>query len=129
MLMPIRHIAATLGAVAFLTAPALAQGGDPIKGKAVFARCVACHSVQPGEKRIGPSLAGVVGRKAGAVTGFTYSPAMKGAKLVWDVKTLDAFLTKPMAMVPGTRMILSGLPNPADRANLIAYLAAPAKAP
>ncbi|AEG48687.1 cytochrome c class I [Sphingobium chlorophenolicum L-1] len=111
-------------AVAMLIAsPALAQAGDAAKGKAVFARCMACHSVDPGANRLGPSLAGVMGRTSGTMAGFAYSPAMKNAKIRWDAKTLDAFLAKPTAKVPGSKMIFAGLPNPADRANLIAYLA------
>lgn len=106
-----------------IASPALAQTGDAAKGKAVFARCMACHSVDPGANRLGPSLAGLVGRTSGTVAGFTYSPAIKNAKIRWDAKSLDAFLAKPTAKVPGTKMIFAGLPNPADRANLIAYLA------
>lgn len=110
-------------AIAMLAAgPALAQAGDPAKGKAVFARCMACHSVEPGQNRLGPSLSGIIGRTSGMAPGFAYSPAMKNAKIRWDAKALDAFLTKPAAKVPGTKMVFVGLPNPADRANLIAYL-------
>lgn len=111
-------------AVMIPAVPAAAQGGDAAKGKAVFARCAACHTMQPGVNRIGPSLAGIVGRKAATVPGFNYSPAMKKAALSWDARTLDAFLAKPMTRVPGNRMVFAGLPNPADRANLIAYLRA-----
>nr|WP_087576209.1 cytochrome c family protein [Sphingomonas sp. CDS-1] len=110
-----------------IASPALAQAGDATKGKAVFARCMACHSVDPGVNRLGPSLAGVLGRPSGTVAGFAYSPAMKNAKIRWDAKSLDAFLTKPATKVPGTKMIFAGLPNPADRANLIAYLASTSK--
>ncbi|WP_327754073.1 cytochrome c family protein [Sphingobium sp. SJ10-10] len=110
-----------------IASPALAQAGDATKGKTVFARCMACHSVDPGVNRLGPSLAGVLGRPSGTVAGFAYSPAMKNAKIRWDAKSLDAFLTKPATKVPGTKMIFAGLPNPADRANLIAYLASASK--
>ncbi|WP_375198042.1 c-type cytochrome [Sphingobium sp.] len=118
--------------VAFATAlliasPALAQTGDAARGKAVFARCMACHTVDPGVNRLGPSLAGVVGRTSGTVPGFAYSPAMKNAKIRWDTKSLDAYLAKPIANMPGTKMVFAGLPNPADRANLIAYLATATK--
>lgn len=127
--MPLYRTALTLAAVAMLSSPALAQAGDAAKGKVVFMRCAACHSLNPGEKRIGPSLAGIMGRKAGTVAGFTYSPAMAGAKIVWNGRTLDSFFAKPMMIVPGTKMPFAGLPNPADRANLIAYLASATKAP
>ncbi|PJG49592.1 cytochrome c family protein [Sphingobium sp. LB126] len=112
-----------LATAMLIASPALAQTGDAAKGKTVFARCMACHSVDRGVNRLGPSLAGIMGRTSGAVPGFAYSPAMKNAKIRWDAKSLDAFLTKPAAKVPGSKMIFAGLPNPADRANLIAYLA------
>jgi len=105
-----------------------AQAADPAKGKALFARCAICHAVEPGRNKLGPSLAGMFGRKAGTVPGFTYSPAMKSSKIVWDDKTVDAFIAKPTAVVPGTRMAFPGLSGPADRANLIAYLRTATKA-
>ncbi|HKT77174.1 MAG TPA: cytochrome c family protein [Sphingobium sp.] len=114
---------AVAAAAMLIASPALAQAGDAAKGKTTFVRCVACHSVDPGVNRMGPSLAGVVGRTSGTAPGFAYSPAMKNAKIRWDAKSLDAFLTKPAAKVPGTKMIFVGLPNAADRANVIAYLA------
>ena len=115
---------ASLAAGAFMV-PATAQNaaGDAAKGRTVFARCAACHTVTPGTNRLGPSLAGVVGRKAGTVPGFSYSPAMKNSKIVWNARSLDAFLTRPSANLPGNKMVFAGLSNPADRANLIAYLA------
>ncbi len=114
-------IATTLPATAF------AQTGDAAKGKAVFARCAVCHDVKPGPKKLGPNLSGIFGRTSGAEAGFAYSPAMRKAKIRWDAKTLDAFLAKPRNTVPGNRMIFAGLPNAADRANLIAYLKAATK--
>ncbi|HKX22202.1 MAG TPA: cytochrome c family protein, partial [Rhizorhapis sp.] len=68
------------------------------------------------------NLAGVVGRKAGS-TEFAYSPAMKAAGFAWSTDKLDAFLTHPSAVVKGTKMAYGGLPNPQDRADLIAFLA------
>lgn len=111
-------IAATAAPGAATPAPA----GDPVRGKATFARCAICHAVQPGVNKLGPSLAGVMGRKAAAVPGFAYSPAMKASGIVWTPDQLDAYLAKPAAKVPGTKMIFAGLANPADRANVIAYL-------
>jgi cytochrome c len=107
--------------------PALAQAGDATKGKTVFARCALCHDVKSGPKKIGPSLAGLFGRTSGTVAGFTYSPAMQKAKIKWDAKSLDAFLTKPSGSVPGNRMAFAGLPNAVDRANLITYLSSATK--
>lgn len=125
--MSFHHIALAAAALA-LTGPAWAQAGDAAKGQAIFIRCAICHSVKPGENKLGPSLAGVVGRKAGTLPGFTYSPAMKNAKIVWDAKTLDGFIAQPMTKVPGTKMAFAGIANPADRANLLAYLLSATKA-
>lgn len=101
--------------------------GDPVLGKKVFMRCVACHAVTPSAgPKMGPNLSGVVGRKAAAAPGFKYSAAMQKAKLKWDEATLDKWLTKPSAVVPGTSMAFAGIPTPADRANVIAYLKKPA---
>jgi cytochrome c len=95
--------------------------GHPAAGQKVFSRCAGCHSVKPGENKIGPSLAGVFGRPSGAVDGFKYSPAMKDAHLVWDEATLDKFLANPNGEVHGTRMFLA-LPSPDERRDVIAYL-------
>ena len=127
--MSIKHVSRAIlfGLAIAATGPALAQAGDATKGKAVFARCAVCHSVDPGVKKLGPSLSGVFGRTSGTVPGFTYSPAMQKAKIRWDAKSLDGFLAKPSASIPGSRMVFAGLPNPADRANLLAYLAGATK--
>lgn len=116
-----------LAGAAMTTAPAQAQAGDASKGKTVFARCALCHDVKPGPKKMGPNLAGLIGRTSGTQAGFTYSPAMQKAKIRWDAKSLDAFLTKPSGLVPGNRMAFAGVPQPADRANLIAYLTSATK--
>jgi cytochrome c len=120
-------IVAGLAASALAGGTAFAQAkGDPVAGKKIFMRCVACHAVQPGAgAKMGPNLAGVVGRKAAAAPGFKYSAAMQKAKLKWDDATLDKWLTRPSALVPGTSMAFAGLPNAADRANVIAYLKKP----
>lgn len=103
-----------------------AQAQDAAAGKKVFMRCIACHAVQPtAGPKMGPNLAGVVGRKSGSAAGFKYSAAMQKAKLTWNEATLDKWLSKPSTVVPGTSMAFPGLPNPADRANVIAYLKKP----
>jgi cytochrome c len=101
--------------------------GDPVKGKTVFARCMICHTVEPGKNKMGPTLANIVGQKAGEVPGFNFSPAMKNSKITWTEANLDKYLTNPREMIPGNRMIFMGLPNAADRANVIAYLKKPVK--
>jgi cytochrome c len=110
--------------LACLTAvsPAAAQGVTPSAGRTAFQVCAACHGTKPGEKRMGPSLAGIAGRKAGTVAGFAYSEAMATAKFKWDDERLSAYLAKPQQVVPGTRMIFRGVPDPAQRQAIIAYL-------
>jgi cytochrome c len=71
---------------------------------------------------MGPDLKTVVGRKAGSLPGYSYSPAMKGEKISWTPENLETFLTKPQDFVKGTKMFFPGLPNAADRADVIAYL-------
>jgi cytochrome c len=111
------------------SAPAgTAPSGDPGRGAAVFRQCAACHAVEPGRHLTGPSLAGVVGRKAGSAEGFTrYSDALKQSGLVWDEKTLDAWLKSPQHLIPGTSMTFRGLLNDRQRADVIAYLKAPSQ--
>jgi cytochrome c len=101
--------------------------GDPDHGKSVFNKCLACHSIKAGENRVGPSLNGVIGRTAGTVAGFNYSPANKNSGIVWSQQKIFDYLMKPNAMVPGTKMIFPGLPAAQDRADVIAYLKENAK--
>jgi cytochrome c len=92
-------------------------------GQRQFLRCASCHAIEAGQPtRIGPNLHGVVGRPAGSLPGYAYSPAMKAQHFVWTEAKLDAWLTRPAAVVPGTAMAFEGLPRPEDRAALIAYL-------
>src|ERR1700730_1383316 len=96
---------------------------DPISnGRAAFAACSACHSTT-GVEDSGPHLNGLLGRKAGSVSHFDYSPAMKTASIVWDSQTLDQFLANPQQQVPGNRMPFTGVADGAKRADIIAYLA------
>jgi cytochrome c len=92
-------------------------------GETAFQVCGACHSVDPGQERFGPNLAGVVGRKAGSEAGYAYSPAMAAAGFAWTPKRLDAFLVQPGAVVPGTKMAFAGVSDPASRKAIIDYLA------
>ena len=97
---------------------------DAEKGSKVFKKCMACHAIDD-KNKIGPSLKGIVGRKAATVEGFKYSDAMlaKGAEgAVWDEATLTAYLPDPKAWVPGTKMAFAGLKNAQDRADVIAFL-------
>jgi nitrite reductase (NO-forming) len=99
--------------------------GDAIAGRQVFKKCQACHSLEPGKVILGPSLAGIVGRKSGSEPDFSYSPALKQAALTWDAATLDAYLMDPQKIVPGNRMPFPGLKTDHDRKDVIAFLAAP----
>ncbi len=96
--------------------------GDVAKGKQVFKKCAICHDVRPGKHKIGPSLHGIFGTKAGDVKGFRFSPAMKKSGLTWDEATLDKYLENPRKVVKGTRMVFAGLKSKKDRENVIAYL-------
>jgi cytochrome c len=100
--------------------PSLAAG-DAAAGERAFVECAGCHATTPGVNKIGPSLAGVVGRKSGTVAGYNYSPAMKSADITWDDSTLDKFLAGPPGFVHGTKMFIS-VPSSTDRQNIIAYL-------
>ncbi|HUD29343.1 MAG TPA: c-type cytochrome [Novosphingobium sp.] len=86
-----------------------------------FMVCRSCHSTQAGQNGIGPTLAGVVGSKAGAVPGYNFSPALKGSGITWDRASLDTWLQGPMKMVPGTKMVLP-VSDPAKRKAIIDYL-------
>jgi alcohol dehydrogenase (cytochrome c) len=109
-----------LGALIFSCGRAFAD--DAAAGKTVFAnQCASCHTTEAGKNGFGPSLAGVFGRRAGTAPGFKYTDAMSNSGLTWDEQTLDSFLTSTTAKVPGTAMAVQ-LPNPADRAAVIAYL-------
>ena len=93
---------------------------DAMRGEQVYARCLACHALA--YDRVGPRHCGLFGRRAGSVPQFSYSPAMKKSGIVWNDKTLDRFLTKPLKMVPGSAMTYDGVADPKDRSDLIAYL-------
>ena len=100
-----------------------ALAADPAAGEKIFkTQCGICHAVVAGENRIGPTLFGVVGRRAGSVPGFNYTADHKKLDITWDAALLDKYLTNPRAMVPDTSMIYAGLKNDAERADLVAYL-------
>jgi cytochrome c2 len=101
--------------------------GDAKKGKRVFKKCKACHTVKEGKHKLGPSLYGVVDAQAGAQGGFKYSPALADSGLSWDKATLAAFLADPKGTVPGNKMSFPGLKKQSDINNLIAYLEDQAK--
>jgi cytochrome c len=100
----------------------LAQSGagDTTAGQVAFERrCTGCHALD--HDKVGPRLAGVVGRKAGKAPSFTYSEALKNTELVWDEQLLDKWLTDPDSVIPDTDMSFR-LNNAAERAEIIAFL-------
>lgn len=115
-------IAAVL-ALSFALAGQARADGNAATGATLFKqKCGLCHSTQADQNRVGPSLFGVVGRKAGTVSSYNYSDAMKNSGLTWDDATLDSYLAGPRAKVPGTKMTFAGFSNESDRADVIAYL-------
>lgn len=119
-MMDMKIVAAALAWV-LLNGAAHAEG-DAAKGEAKFQECAACHKLESGVNNVGPSLHGVMGRKAGELSDFRYSPAVKRSGVTWTPETLDVFITNPQAMIPANRMPYAGLADPAGRADLIAYL-------
>jgi cytochrome c2 len=105
-----------------LVAPAHAQQGDATRGEQKFVECAACHSIAKGVNNVGPTLAGIFGRKAGALADFRYSAAMRKSGITWTPQTLDAYIADPQKRIPANRMPYAGLPDAAARADLIAYL-------
>ena len=110
------------GALVLFTAAAVPAWAAPdaARGEQIYVRCQACHALA--YDRVGPHHCGLFGRIAGSVPEFNYSSAMKNSKIVWNDKTLDRFLMKPLKMVPGSTMTYDGVPDAKERADLIAYL-------
>ena len=109
----------------FITLPLMGAAradGDAARGEGKFQDCAACHKLEAGANNVGPSLHDIFTRKAGELTDFRYSPAIKRSGIAWTPETLDKFIADPQAMVPGNRMPYAGMASPGDRADLIAYL-------
>ena len=120
----IRQIAGGVLALALSFGPLSTFGaGDAKRGATAFRQCAACHSLEPDRHLTGPSLAGIVGRKAGTAAGFgRYSPALVDSGIAWTADTLDRWLASPGRLVPGTSMRVQGVAADATRRNLIAFL-------
>ena len=114
-------------ALGLLTSVAAAQDDS---GQVIFNNsCRTCHTVEPGDNRLGPSLAAIIGRKAGSLPDYAYSDAMKKSSVVWDEATLDRFIENPDSVVAGNNMKpYSGMTSAEDRAAIVAYLKAQAGA-
>jgi cytochrome c len=112
-----------LALTAISVAHRAAAEGDPQRGAKAFQVCAACHSLRTGLNMTGPSLAGILGRKAGSLTGFDrYSPALKASGVTWDAGTLEPWLRDPAALIPDNWMTFPGVGNSQTRADLIAFL-------
>lgn len=112
---------AVLGVLALYVLPAGAAEPEITRGQRVFqTQCAGCHAIEPDAHRAGPSLHGILGRPAGSVEQFDYSPAMQNADIVWTADKLDAFLENTEQVIPGTRMVFWGL-NEEDRRLILRY--------
>jgi len=110
-----------VAAIVLVLFPAHARAQD---GAQLFKMdCAVCHSTEAGQNKVGPSLFGVVGRKAGTSADYTYSDAMKNSGITWTSDQLDKYLANPKGVVPNTKMIFLGLKNPDDRKAIVDYLA------
>jgi cytochrome c len=106
------------GAALVVSTAAFAANSE--HGKLLFQACVACHTDRP--DAIGPSLKGIVGRKAAVLEDYRYSNPMKRANIVWDDANLRAYIADPQAKVPGNRMPFGGLQDTKNIDDIIAYL-------
>jgi cytochrome c2 len=104
-----------------------ANAADVEKGKTIFEKCAACHSLEAGKNDDAPNLSGILGRKVASIDDYRYSAAMKRSDVVWSESTLNSFLEDPQGFIPGNRMPFDGLKEKADREDLLAYLAVATK--
>jgi cytochrome c len=117
-------VAASLVFLTAFTATSAYAAGNATSGQASFVRCAVCHTAQSGgPNRIGPNLFGVVGRKAGTLSSYSYSRAMTKSGITWSEATLTPYLMSPSTVVPGTKMTFAGFSNPQQAADVAAYLA------
>jgi len=113
-----------IGLISITASVAAQAAGNAAAGKTVFRICASCHQIGPNARSgFGPQLNGVFGRKAGSLSDYSYSAAMKNANIVWNETTLKAYLRAPGDVVPGTKMRLWGFDNDQQIADLLAYLA------
>ena len=97
--------------------------GDFERGRKLFIQCRACHSLRLGEPhKVGPNLYGIFNSKAATRAGFNYSDEFIASTIVWNFSTLNLWLEKPYVLIPGNRMVFSGMNKEKDRLDLIAYL-------
>ena len=124
---PARRFSRKLGqfavAVALASPLALAHSNAQAQdGARIYNQCKACHALEAGVNRVGPSLADIEGRAAGTVDGFRYSDALKNSGISWDAATLGEYLADPRGYIPGNRMAFRGIRDEGQRAAVIEYL-------
>jgi cytochrome c len=113
-----------------LDIPALMAAANAENGQTIFKKCVSCHSVEKsGAHKVGPNLWGIIGLKSAHHADFAYSSALKEKNITWGYSELFAFLKKPSAYAPGTKMSFAGLRKPEEIADVIAYLRAQSDSP
>ena len=129
---------AVFGAMPLVSAAGSAPATDDAavkRGRLLFLQCAACHDIasassEDGEdsmRKVGPSLHGVVGRRAASVAGYIYSESLQTSGLTWNRANLSRWLEKPAALVPGTSMAYVGMPSEPDRLAVIRYLESTAR--
>ena len=97
--------------------------GDLERGRKLYLQCRACHSLKENEPhKIGPNLFKIIGSKAGRMKGYNYSDALSKSEIVWTIENLDLWLEKPYEIIPGNKMVFSGMSKQEDRNDLIAYV-------
>lgn len=97
--------------------------GDLERGRKLYLQCRACHSLKENEPhKIGPNLFKIIGSKAGSMKGYNYSDALSKSEIVWTIENLDLWLEKPYEIIPGNKMVFSGMSKQEDRNDLIAYI-------
>ena len=111
-------------ALALMGSVAAAQADTDENNQMAFNNaCRTCHAIKPGDHRLGPSLHGVIGRKAGSAEGFQFSSAMKGSGITWDETNLDQFIANPDQVVHGNGMKpFTGISDAKQRGEIVAYL-------
>jgi cytochrome c len=112
-----------LALLAVAATASAAQAQDAAAGAQVFRKCLPCHSIGPGAKnKVGPELNGIDGRHSGSAPGYSYSAANKNSGIVWSEQEFKKYILDPRGVIPGTKMIFSGIKKEKDINNLWAYL-------